>query len=179
MQNVICVIDADTRIVETGGDWDDFAAANDGAEALTPRVLGRRLGEFVAGDAARMWLFALLDLARLTAEPVTRSYRCDSPMTKRFMEMTVTPESEGRLRLRHRLVREERMARPAPMVQSAAQGCVLRCSICNRLASDGGWMEPDAPQAPRGAPLPVVHTVCEACRDVLPRGPGGPANKTT
>ena len=163
-------LDRDNRIVRVSGPWDQFALANDGASATASHVVGRPIRDFVTGDETRMWLDAVLDLARAGGPPVVRSYRCDSPDTKRYMQMRIEAGVAGTLCLRHKMTRAEHTipirVRFGSLVVPQA---VARCSICNRFRCDEAWVELDDPRAKRLAgttgEVVVFYTVCDTCRE--------------
>lgn len=171
-------LDHANRIVGIGGSWNCFALENGALNLLESQVLGRDIGEFIIGDTTRMFVFAMLDSARLLAKPITRSYRCDSPQYRRFMEMTLLPGPQDMIELHHRLVREEPVQYPIKFTvapDGAHSGLVKRCSMCNRLNLQNRWLEADE-AAHQGlltqtATHLVIYGVCESCRRRLPKHP--------
>ena len=165
-------IDRGNVIVDIAPGWDSFAQAN-GAYELDPRrVIGRDLLSFVHGDVTRMFVHTLIQSARLQRKPLIHRYRCDSPDTRRQMEMRVLVDHDGLLRWEHRLLHAEPLGKR--LVFRVAEGgsprrFIVRCSICNRLKSPGGWHEPDLlpGDLPDDAPIPVIYGVCPSCQ-VLP-----------
>jgi hypothetical protein len=165
---VVYWLDRNDRIVDLNEAWAAFARSN-GGEGLEPEaVLGRPLRQFVSGDPTRMWLDAVLALARLKGEPVERAYRCDCPDLQRFMKMRVVPEKGEVLRLEHHLLssRPRPAVRFIPCSQSVDGKPILRCSICCRIQDGENWREP----APRQeGPYLVVYTVCSECQQKMDR----------
>lgn len=169
-------LDQKDRIVKVGGDWDTFATAN-GAEELTKdAVIGHPLRRYVLGDVTRMFIDTMLTKVRVTGTPFSVPYRCDSPGTKRFMEMSLFMSSlPGIIVAEHRLVKEQPMpplsiwAADARANSSAPGQLFKRCSMCNRLAGrDGIPIEPDKLQRPDpGSPLRVIYYVCQACQSSI------------
>ncbi|MEM9300807.1 MAG: hypothetical protein AAGE01_01770 [Pseudomonadota bacterium] len=153
--------------------WDAFAAANKGDAALSDRIVGRPLREFISGDSTQMWVNALIAYARLLDKPVRRDYRCDSPTEKRYMSMEITPLEDERLRVENRLLRTEDLGGELNFVTAGADGerFTQRCSICNKLRVHDVWVEPHPTaleqEASERAPIPVIYTVCSSCRDAL------------
>lgn len=150
-------LDLDDRIVAVGGDnWDSVGQA----------VVGTRVYDHVAGHFTRKFLRDFLSRAR-AAEGLTRQcYRCDSPGTKRLMEMRTEMEHGRGLRVVHRTLASCVLVFPVHVrdVQRASAQ-YLRCSSCNRMRGKGDdvWREPDEAVTPGGTAL-VVHTVCPDCR---------------
>jgi hypothetical protein len=175
-------LDRDDVIVDVGGGWDEFARANDGPDVLAEAVVGRPLWHFVKGDTTTMWLESLLGYVRIMQTPATRTYRCDSPEVRRFMDMTVRLDDGGLLHLEHRLLRTEPRAVPVHFAATGQRDAAhyLRCSICGRLRSEAAWREPDDPAtgAPTNTavtPLRVLYGICDDCLRLLPNaGPETP-----
>jgi hypothetical protein len=166
-------LDADDRICEVGGPWDEFARANEGERLLSERVIGTDFYSYISGDISRMYVRTIFGGVRALNREATRTYRCDSPNIKRFMEMTVRPESGGNLHVAHRLLRTEPLPATFRFVGHAGKGSdfIVRCSMCNRLKLRGHWCEPEVfrehgPEFPEGA-APVIYGVCSACFDGL------------
>lgn len=150
-------LDVDDRIIAVGGD--DWGAAGQA-------VIGSRIYDHVAGHFTRRFLREFLDRARRGGVPTRQCYRCDTPDTKRLMEMSAEMEDGRGLRVVHRMRAASALPfqvqfRDVPRTKSRR----LRCSTCNRLRNrnDEVWREPeDAVKA--GEMALVVHTICPDCR---------------
>ena len=166
--------DSSDTIVAVSPGWNEFASRNNGVELDTERVIGCKLLSFIQGDVTRMYVRTMIESARLRHEPIVRQYRCDSPELKRFMEMRITLEASGLLCWEHRMLQAETLGRPlafATLPAGKVRHLVLRCSICNRLKSEQGWLEPDVwsgAGATTGGIITVAYGVCPDCR---PRRP--------
>lgn len=166
-------LDKDDRIVKVADEWNAFAEANAG-KCVAAMVEGQSLWDHIKGAPTRMWMEALLALARLRGE-VTKAYRCDSDNRKRFMQMTIRVVPDDQLEVQHELLREEVLNPPLRMRHASPGQRIFtrRCSSCNRLDTENGWCEPD--QAvnedliPRERPLMVIYTVCSDCTLMLPK----------
>lgn len=172
-------IDDNDVIVQVCSQWDRFALENDGGSVLGDCVIGKRIWPFISDDTTRMWLEALLGLARLTGTVVERPYRCDSPRERRYMKMAISREDSGRICLRHEVLRTEQKQYPTPFRcrLHTGHGILVRCSICNRLKAGQRWTESDAWPAAATAPstqLSVNYSVCPECRAQIAAFPGPP-----
>lgn len=160
-------LDGDNRIISVSADWDDFALENDGGDVLSDAVTGRSLFDYITGDAARMWMSALLGLVRVGGAELERPYRCDSPGLRRFMSMKIIPEGNGVLRLEHTVLRVERRTEELFFLSTGGSGpgILRRCSACGRVQSNGAWVEADSEENPPEGKkeMPVVYTICEVC----------------
>lgn len=162
-------IDHADAIVDIDAGWEDFARQNDAPELEPRRVIGRNLLGFVHGDVTRMFVRTLMQSARLQRKPIVRAYRCDSPQARRYMEMRLSLETSGLLCWEHRLIRSEPLARPlrfrVATPGSSAKSAVVRCSMCNRLKTDGVWQEADCRSmaVDTGEITQVIYGVCPDC----------------
>lgn len=168
-------LDAADRIIEIGGNWDGFAASNQGQQAMTRQILGTYLHEHIVDDNSRMFIYTILHGVRTLNRPATRPYRCDSPTLKRFMQMTVTPLENGVLRVSHHLLRTEALSHPLNFhaanhrIPTAHwEKAIVRCSMCNQVKIDQSWLTPEnalekQPEVARMASIPVIYTVCPQC----------------
>jgi ribosomal protein L37AE/L43A len=150
-------LDPGDHILDVGGAWDSGAAG---------RVAGTSIYDHVAGHFTRKFLKDFLRRARIAHTLVRQCYRCDSPDTKRLMEMRAEAEGDGVLRVNHALLG----ARALPFAVHVREvprpiASRLRCSSCNRLRRKGAdvWLEPEEATRPGETTL-VVHTVCPECR---------------
>jgi hypothetical protein len=168
---VVYTLDAEDRIVSCGGAWNEFARENGGRTCLAPQVVGHKLWRFITGEPTRMFLAVVLSAARVRGAPSEHDYRCDSPTFRRQLRMRLVPEAKGSVRLEHRAVRVEPLLRRVELEMSGrtapgGKPLVVRCSMCNRLKSERGWLEPDTGEFPfNGGRLGVVHSVCPECRE--------------
>lgn len=172
-QATVFWLDGNDVIVRVGEGWDDFARENDARGIDARHVIGRNLLDFIEGDATRMYVRTLIQSARLLRRPLQRNYRCDSPDSKRFMEMQLIMEASGLLRFEHRTVGIEPMRQPvrfrlAPGATARPGPCLVRCSICNQVKGPGGWVEPDALVPAQDVVAdpgdwPVIYGVCPRC----------------
>lgn len=168
-------LDSNNIIVEVGGQWENFACENQAYELTARRVIGRNLLDFVSGDVTRMYVDTLIRSALLQRRPLVRNYRCDSPTVRRDMEMRLSVEDSGLLRWEHRLVQAQPFNRSLAFRAANpvnTRNFLVRCSICNRLKSAGGWQEAEAvPEISNtdSAEVSVIYGVCPSCMGDLQR----------
>ena len=164
-------IDLSENIVDVSADWERFALDNGGRGIEARQVLGRSLLSFVHGDVSRMFVRTLIQSARLLRRPLVRPYRCDSPTTRRYMEMRLSLDDSGLLRWEHRTVRTEPMQHALHFtVQQqgrplARPGRLVRCSMCNRVKAGQDWGEADQvfTHAEDDREILVIYGVCPDC----------------
>lgn len=159
-------LDKEDRIVKVGGRWDHFALENDGKEITSSRVVGNPIWKYISGDASVMWLRTLLDYSRMTNTILERTYRCDSPAKRRFMKMTVTPESKGTLRIDHFVERVEERKAPVYIYPGNPPKVLFRCSVCGKINKGEQWYEPDhlSIKEQHQDGVFVAYSVCEQCK---------------
>lgn len=166
------VVDADNIICAVGEGWSAAAEQGNAAETLAQhQVVGKPLAQFIGNDTTRMYYDAVLKLCRLRGEAMSREYRCDSPTHQRFMSVTLTPLEEGKVEMRHTLLREYPFNFALKLACSGADKAlpgrgVLRCSLCNRLydREQELWQEPAQLVREQSLSLTVIHTVCPDCQ---------------
>lgn len=170
---IVLWIDDRNRIVEVNEAWNRFALANGGDTCVARLVVGRNLRDFIRGDATLMLLDMLMLQARSWKKQIERVYRCDSSEVKRHMEMRIALDGK-RLRFTHRLVHSEPMRAPVQFLYDQSGPSprkIIRCSMCNRVQVQRGWMEPDSACA-SGQIHPqqlVIYSVCPTCKGAVRR----------
>lgn len=172
-KNIICKVDDCWDSEMDVQSWSERASKN--------LIVGKNLFDFICDDITRMYIAALIDLVRVVPQTVFRPYRCDTPDTKRYMQMIVSPEPNGWVKISHELLQSEPLLKKVsfktqvpsvkitsiPKVDSASFVVNhIRCSLCNRINEVGStlWQEVDTlPDADIQDPLPVVYGVCLDC----------------
>ncbi|MGE3190208.1 MAG: hypothetical protein AB7N90_11045, partial [Vicinamibacterales bacterium] len=127
---------ASDEIVAVGGAWHDFAAANDGAAVAEARVVGHSIWTFVAGAEARSLYRRIYARAR-SGRRLRFPIRCDSPSSRRVLEMEVAMDASD-LRIRTRtLIDEPREYTPmlAPGAPRSEEFLSI-CGWCSRVRLD-------------------------------------------
>lgn len=154
-------VDNNDLIVDIGGDWDDFATANDGS-ALADAVLGTSIWSHISGDTSRMFLDTLLRRARSTLQPIEKKYRCDTPTERRIMNMELIPQPTRRVTVRHSLVDAQRSDIVVNIIPGErSSDCVKRCTICNSIKLNGVWSDPFDLEGDQT--YKVIYGICEKC----------------
>lgn len=157
-------VDQHDFIVEVGGAWDEFAAANRGM----PPVVGRRLWHFVAGADVRAVWALLLRRVRTTGEPLAFLYRCDAPGLRRLMQMQLLPERDGSVRFHSTQVR----ALPGPTFNGRWEAGTTHpattvCGWCARVEDEGVWVAPETALQRlglgEGQAVRLTHGICVTC----------------
>jgi hypothetical protein len=172
--NTIYWLDKNNMIIKLSDSWDSFAIENDGDVLSGQSVIGKKIWDYIQGNTTRMWMDALFSLARLHQKTVQKPYRCDSPELKRYMEMVITPEENGVLKVESRVLSTEVIKKPFYFQASNDLGSpkiLIRCSICNRLKQKGQWQEVDqlSIESTNTEQLQVAYGVCPDCHNLMPK----------
>jgi hypothetical protein len=164
-------VDAEDRLVEFGGEWDAFAAANGAAGLTIEHLRGRPLPALVTGTEMQSLTAMLLKRARAAGE-VEVPFRCDAPDARRFLSMSLRRAAEDGVVIETTLLRTE----PRPAVALFDENVprsgelLVVCSWCKRVRLDGQqWVEVEDAVATLGlfeaAALPQLsHGICPPCR---------------
>jgi hypothetical protein len=163
-------LDKSDTIIAVCGNWDACARDNGGQHILGRDIIGRKLDQFISGDVMHMFVRTMIMSARTLRRVIHRPYRADSPAFRRFMEMTLTPGADGEIEIAHRELYREPAGRSYLPRAGAGAGMafVKRCSLCDRVQSQGVWSGFDEALAAgrlRGGEqgLRVFHGVCPDC----------------
>ncbi|MBW7957640.1 MAG: hypothetical protein H3C68_07075 [Deltaproteobacteria bacterium] len=139
-------IDASDRIVEASDSWDVFAVENKASQLTKKEVLGRFLWDFIEGSDTRHLFRLMLSKARDTLSAMRIPFRCDSPETKRFMEMEIRPHPDDSIDFVCTTLKTETRTPVAfidPDVDRSNEWRTI-CSWCKRIKMPNGeWVELD------------------------------------
>lgn len=164
-------IDSGDRIVFANDHWYDFARENGNTALVAGTVIGRPLWYFIGSSEARHLFTILLTKVRDARLPVTLPYRCDSPVCRRFMELSLVPHANREVEFRSRIRRQEVRERVALLTEEAerSEEWLVLCSWCKKAKLQGErWVEVEeavqalhlfnAPRLPR-----LSHGICGPC----------------
>lgn len=172
-------VDSRYRISRVGETWNAFARENKAPE-LTTGVIGRSLYDFIADEESRHLYGLILSRVRETSHPSRFSFRCDSPVLRRFMEMTIHPEGAGAFLFSSVTVRTESRAAVA-LLDAETPRTEERLPICGWCKKvflpKATWVEVEEAVSALGlfdnASLPeLTHTICPACDDAVRQANG-------
>ena len=157
-------VDRKFRIVDVGGDWDDFAIRNASDECVSKYVVGDDLFSHITGHDVRMWVESLITTARHTLKPIRVNYRCDGPQMRRRFRLCAEPEPDDVVMVSHELIAEEPQGTRI-VLSPVSKGRVgtPRCSICNSVRLGGRWVDPF--ELGLSQEFQVRHEVCPRCQN--------------
>jgi len=172
-------VDKKNTIQKVNDSWDQAMDAESWSHrAASFNIIGQNILDFIVDDITRMYVASMLDAVRVCAKPLVRPYRCDSPECKRYMQMTVTPDADGLVRVSHELIKTEQLKQKAYFFNDQTNKNFsahhVRCSLCNKLKKIGSsnWEDVDK-LSDRGQMMqkgnPVLYGVCPKCMKGWPR----------
>jgi hypothetical protein len=174
-RSFIWIIDGADKFVHVNDDWLAFAAENTAPQLTAPSVLGQPIWRFIQGQETSYLYEQIFDRVRAGQSPVTFPFRCDSPVCRRFMEMTLSLLSGGGIQFSSHIIREERRE-PVDLLdasQDRSREFLKICSWCKRIYIPGrGWEEIEAAIAPLDLfghhSMPrMTHSICNSCYEAI------------
>jgi hypothetical protein len=162
-----CQLNSDLRIVYCNPAWDRFALANNGGLALSDRVLGSIIMDFVPPELIDFYRAAFASARDAVVE---FDYECSSPDSYRIFRMQILAVEQPKgYTVINALTVEERMEtkRPALVLGSeylADAGIITVCSHCRRsrrvdCPGQWDWVPANLKPALRN----VSHGLCPTC----------------
>lgn len=175
VDEIVYHVDPEGRITYVNSRWDAFALENDGAEVIAARVLGKPLAGFIADMDTRHLIGLMMRHVFKTGRTVTAPFRCDAPVFRRRMQLTIEPGPSGVVVFRSRLLAAE--ARPALHVLDRRaprepETLLRLCSWCNRGRLGDRWAELEEVIEACGlfdvAAVPrITHGLCVDCEKAV------------
>lgn len=174
-EDVIYRINDRDEIIFVNEAWDRFAAANGGEAVMSTRVLHRPLWDFIA-DVTTCELYRQVLKRARDGRFLRFTFRCDSPLLRRLLEMNVRRCQDGSIEFRtHTLFEESRQ--PTILLQTHEHDpdtSLRMCSWCKKVLVGGSWLEVEDAVVrlqlfhhPR--PPLVSHGICEQCSREMAR----------
>jgi hypothetical protein len=168
----ICyIIDGQDRIISINAEWIAFAHANAGDTVLPAHVLGRFLWDLIQDPEMRQ-IYQLLRARVRQERSISLNLRCDSPIARRWLTLTLTALPDDGVKYVSTITLEQ--PRSYVALWDAAvprQQELLRiCSWCNKVqVPSDQWVEVedaiailrlfDAAFLPR-----LTHGICPICQ---------------
>lgn len=134
--DIICLLDAELRIVHCNPAWDRFAAANEGRNCESSAVIGARILDSIPEPLARFFRTAF-EVVRASEQPFEFDYECSSALVFRMFRMRILPVcGAGEFMVVHALRVErphDRVAVPPDDVRFRGEnGLIVMCCHCRR-----------------------------------------------
>lgn len=165
---VIYRVDAGGTLTFVNEGWNAFAILNDTPELCGPAILGRRVADCIAGPETLLIYSRLLERAAAGVR-IELPYRCDSPMLRRLMLLTITAagtEIEFRSQVVDIAMRP--VVRLLETERRRSNALLTLCSWCNRGRIGDRWAEIEEVVTELGlfeTKVPqLTHGMCPACQ---------------
>jgi hypothetical protein len=168
-------IDAKDVVTDVGQSWAHFAHDNDAPELAVPAP-DRTLWTYFNNDETRELWQLLVERVRALQKRAHVPLRCDAPHARRWFDMTITPESNGRVHFRSVLAFEEARP-PVSLLDSHSERdeglrAIPLCSWCGRGQHDSLWLDIEelvqvARLLERASMPPISYGICASCRDEM------------
>jgi hypothetical protein len=130
-------VNSQDRISEVNSAWDEFAEDNDGHSIHSLDVLGTELQSCYADSETASFYDQILQQVRVTGDPTSIPFRCDSPSLKRFLKLSIYPKENGWLRLVSSPIRVQSRVADLNLLDARAvdptQNVITMCSICKSV----------------------------------------------
>jgi hypothetical protein len=154
--------------------WDEFAVANMGENIASAWILQQSLWDFITDPTTRQIYRDMLMRVR-AGHSIRFNFRCDSPISRRLMELVIVSGEEGTIEFRTCPLWEENR-QPIPLLKNHAVSSdepMRMCGWCKKVYIDQTWVEVEEAVAHlqlfEHANLPMLtHGICERC---LEEGP--------
>jgi hypothetical protein len=130
-------VDRNDAITDVSPNWASFARTNEWGSQLPPeKVVGHPVWSFIQDGEVRHLYALLFRKVRAGHQIGPISFRCDSPMERRYLRLLLSPIVDGAIMIRSVTVRTEQRPRIALLDASAPRsGNFVRiCSMCKRIA---------------------------------------------
>lgn len=163
--------DKNSILFSVSPNWDDFALNNGGEEATAEKVLGKKIWDFISNREVRHIFEQLVKKVFSTGKPACIPINCDSPDTRREMELSLIPLPEEIVEYRCRLVAIKKRE-PVNLLRKdveRTEELIKMCSYCKAIEiTEDEWKPIEEAIKLLGLfdkePLPVVsHGICKEC----------------
>lgn len=171
--------DPDGRLVFVDDGWCVFARENDAADYAVPEALyGRDLLSFISEPTTRHVYAVLMQRVTNHHQLIVLPFRCDSPATRRWLELQMRP-LDGGVEFRTREIRIEARRVPFPFAGFPPGSDVMlrMCSWCKQVELDTGrWGQVEEAVTrfqlfgEREVPT-ITHGICPSCVALFERDP--------
>ncbi len=167
-------VDHEDRITLVGGDWDRFAEQNDGVNLAAEHIIGSELTASIAGDTQKKYIRTILQIARVSVDPIEVDYACHAPDELRHARMKLTADPDGSVLVEHSfLSTHQRMTGEGADTEQWRPKWVpplKQCVTCKLVQSPKGWVTRE--QWPLSRSQNLFWGFCPDCKPELLLNPG-------
>lgn len=163
-------IDEDDCLTHVCPNWIQFARDNNAPELSESNLIGTQIWRYIADADCSDVYRAVFARVRETGHSTRFHFRCDSPDTRRDMEMNIARIPAGHLEFQVRIVDSSKLPWSPwldPQIEKNERWVTL-CAWCKRIENRDTWLEPtDAVDSMRlfmNEKVPnVTHGICPDC----------------
>lgn len=133
--SVICLLDSQRRITRCNREWDRFALANGGDDAVSGKVIGTDIMAAVPSHL-RGFYSAAYDNVQRHRRDWWHTFECSSPTQARIFHMRILPCEQAGLLIVNTLVSSTDLETTTPRdiaEYADLEGVVTMCSHCRRV----------------------------------------------
>lgn len=171
-EDVIFLLDGESRFADCNPRWDQFAAENGGHGILRREILGKPILDYVP-EVLRTFYVQKYWFAKRSPGWLPLDYECSSPEKIRLYRMSMMAVGEGLLVVNHLRLEEKTPIHPPVTRQEkalyfSAEGFGTMCAYCRktrRRESPTVWEW--IPEFLRDSSLKVSHGLCPGCAAYL------------
>jgi hypothetical protein len=166
-------IDENNKIIYVSDNWTDFAIQNSADEnSIPPDVIGKSLFDFISDKESQLIYEMIVDSVRKKKLDVKIPINCDSPETKRLIEITIKRLPDNHIEFESEIIFIEGRE-PVKLLDRTierSKDAVRICSFCKKIAIKDEWVNTEeaiiALQLFDAIKLPMLtHGVCPKCYD--------------
>ena len=172
-RDVVYRVDKSDRIVYVNDGWDIFAVENDAKELISGNIKNKNIWEYIQGDVTVHLYDVIFEKVRRKGVELSFNYRCDSPETRRYLTMKLTPLKGKMIEITNSIIKIEERD-PVDIVRNKGKGgddFIRMCSWCKKVKAED-WVEVEVAIKKYGLfekdSLPqITHTICNACEEKI------------
>ena len=165
-------IDSDDNIIFVNDNWLSFASENDAHDLLLKGVLNQSLWDFMADTDTHHLYRIILEKVRTHQLSLKFSFRCDSPVFRRFMELEVRPFQEDGVEFKSRVLKLE-SREPIKLLDAGtdrSSDVVKMCGWCKKVYAETMWVEIEEAIERLNLfgiskPPQTTHGICPSCNE--------------
>ena len=172
MDTFIYELDDEDTIVYVSKNWANFGKENGaGDKQNSNSVIGKRIWDYIT-DLETQHLYKLLYKNAREGKPMpTIPFRCDSPDSKRHLELKIETKPNGNLSITS-IIRKVELRKRVNLLDSnvrRSEKLVKMCSMCKKVETDPGtWREIEFLLTEKKLfavePMPnITHGLCIDC----------------
>lgn len=138
-------INKENIITSVSDNWHSFAGDNAWTSEISPKnVVGHLIWDFIQGLESRHLYEELFKRVRSGKSAGPIPFRCDSPRERRFLELFLSPLTDGQIEITSIIIRREFRDKVRLLEREALRSreLIRICSMCKKIAiHQNTWVE--------------------------------------